>query len=269
MGSSHRESWDSKSDSFCVLTCWPTLKPRSLVEFLTTFCQTQMRLPTKDLRIVGVAAIAPWFRLRLPSCGLGFESQAHHLCFFNLYWNCNKKRTKINKKRPGLAHFLKDLRIVWLVFMRDSIVTTGWRGENYANSFFHKTQIWLGNQSAYYLPSLYRWTWYDSSDNNTYLYDCVLFNECPTEDEVCKFCYTGEVNCLSQSKPFGTLVMGGTSNGGALVRTIEAFVDGLGPYSNVMHVSYQTCVTFKMWSLFYSGKWQCLQFSLQSFKIVL
>ena len=25
--------------------------------------------------------------------------------FFNLYWNCNEKRMKINKKRPGLAHF--------------------------------------------------------------------------------------------------------------------------------------------------------------------
>ena len=31
------------------------------------------------------AAIAPWFRLRLPFCGPGFESQAHHLRFFNLY----------------------------------------------------------------------------------------------------------------------------------------------------------------------------------------
>ena len=31
--------------------------------------------------------------------------------FFNLYyWNCNEKRTKINKKRPGLVHFLKKLR---------------------------------------------------------------------------------------------------------------------------------------------------------------
>ena len=29
-----------------------------------------------------VAAIAPWFRLRLPYCGPGFESQALHLCFF-------------------------------------------------------------------------------------------------------------------------------------------------------------------------------------------
>ena len=28
------------------------------------------------------AAIAPWFRLHLPSCGPGFESQAHHLRFF-------------------------------------------------------------------------------------------------------------------------------------------------------------------------------------------
>ena len=31
--------------------------------------------------MIRVAAIAPWFRLRLPSCGPGFESQAHHLCF--------------------------------------------------------------------------------------------------------------------------------------------------------------------------------------------
>ena len=32
--------------------------------------------------LIGVATIAPWFRLRLPSCGPGFESQAHHLRFF-------------------------------------------------------------------------------------------------------------------------------------------------------------------------------------------
>ena len=54
--------------------------------------------------------IAPWFHLRLPSCGRGFKSQAHHLSFFNLhYWNCNEKRTKINQKMPGLAHSLKKL----------------------------------------------------------------------------------------------------------------------------------------------------------------
>ena len=56
---------------------------------------------------IWVAAIALWLRLRLPFCGRGFETQAHHLCFFNLYWNCNEKRTKINKKRLGLAHFYK------------------------------------------------------------------------------------------------------------------------------------------------------------------
>ena len=32
--------------------------------------------------------------------------------FFNLYyWNCDEKRTKINKKRPGLAHFKKRMQM--------------------------------------------------------------------------------------------------------------------------------------------------------------
>ena len=36
---------------------------------------------------------APWFRLRLPSCSPGFESQAQHLRFFNLYnWCWNELR---------------------------------------------------------------------------------------------------------------------------------------------------------------------------------
>ena len=30
------------------------------------------------------------------------------MLFFNLYWNCNEKRKKINKKRPGLAQFIKE-----------------------------------------------------------------------------------------------------------------------------------------------------------------
>ena len=46
------------------------------------------------------------FDLWLPFRCHIFKSQAHQLCFFNLYyWNCNEKRAKINKKRPGLAHF--------------------------------------------------------------------------------------------------------------------------------------------------------------------
>ena len=31
--------------------------------------------------------------------------------FFNLYWNCNKKKTKKNKKRPGLAHLKKTIYV--------------------------------------------------------------------------------------------------------------------------------------------------------------
>ena len=66
------------------------------------------------------AAIAQWIRLRLPSCCPGFESQAHHLCFFQfilfkLYFchlNLNVKTTKINKKEVGIGPFLrKDLQI--------------------------------------------------------------------------------------------------------------------------------------------------------------
>ena len=36
--------------------------------------------------------------------------------FFNLYyWNCDEKRTKINKKRPGLAHFKKEDANDWFL----------------------------------------------------------------------------------------------------------------------------------------------------------
>ena len=60
------------------------------------------------LSITWVANIAPRYRLCLPSCGCGFQSQAHHLRFFNLYnWNCNEKRTKINEKEAGIGPFLK------------------------------------------------------------------------------------------------------------------------------------------------------------------
>ena len=73
------------------------------------------------------AAIARWIRLRLPSSRPGFESQSHHLCFFqfiklklcicHLNWNkvqivylsleleCEKNENK--QKEAGLAHFYK------------------------------------------------------------------------------------------------------------------------------------------------------------------
>ena len=59
-----------------------------------------------------IGAIAQWMRLCLPFCGPWFESQARHLCFFNLYLNCDVKRTKINKKKPGLGQFLKTSKLV-------------------------------------------------------------------------------------------------------------------------------------------------------------
>ena len=57
---------------------------------------------------MGVAAIAQWNDLRLPFCSPGFESQAQylHFTFINLNLNCTMKRTKLNEKWSGLAHFL-------------------------------------------------------------------------------------------------------------------------------------------------------------------
>ena len=55
-------------------------------------------------------AVAQWICLHLPSCRPGFESQAHHLHFYQFefeWWRVEK--TKINRKR-GLAH-LKNLFI--------------------------------------------------------------------------------------------------------------------------------------------------------------
>ena len=40
----------------------------------------------------------------------GFETQAHHLCFYQfIFVLCHVEKTKINKKRSVLAHFLKKL----------------------------------------------------------------------------------------------------------------------------------------------------------------
>ena len=59
------------------------------------------------------AAIAQWIRLRLPSCRPGFESQAHHLCFFNLYLSfeleCEKNENK--QKEAGIGPLKKKKRM--------------------------------------------------------------------------------------------------------------------------------------------------------------
>ena len=48
-----------------------------------------------------MAAIAPWFRLQLPSCGPGFESQALHQNFFQFVIDllCEKDEKKRKRGR--------------------------------------------------------------------------------------------------------------------------------------------------------------------------
>ena len=52
-----------------------------------------------------MAAIALWFHLRLPSCGHGFESQAHHLCFFSICIVIVKRKEKNKQKEAGIGPF--------------------------------------------------------------------------------------------------------------------------------------------------------------------
>ena len=71
----------------------------------------------KEVRIIFFwgAAITQWIRLRLLFCRPRFESQAHHLCFFQFIWfklyicqlNSNVKRTKINKRGQAWPIFKK------------------------------------------------------------------------------------------------------------------------------------------------------------------
>ena len=57
-------------------------------------------------------AIVHWIRLRFPSCSPGFESQVHNLRFYIILFELwNVEKTKINKMKPGLTHFLKHYLI--------------------------------------------------------------------------------------------------------------------------------------------------------------
>ena len=53
-----------------------------------------------------VAAIALWFHLRLPSCSPGFESQAHHLRFFQFVLLKLYRENNENKQEAGIGPFL-------------------------------------------------------------------------------------------------------------------------------------------------------------------
>ena len=68
-----------------------------------------------------VAAIAQWFRLRLPSCGPRFEFQAHHLCFFK---KIEKNNFLIYQFTVGLYLFLKlrtKVDEVWNLHTREQV----------------------------------------------------------------------------------------------------------------------------------------------------
>ena len=55
-----------------------------------------------------VAAIAPWFRLRPPSCGPGFESQAHRLRFFQfILLKLYRENSKNKQKDAWIGPFKK------------------------------------------------------------------------------------------------------------------------------------------------------------------
>ena len=54
----------------------------------------------------GRHAIALWFCLRLPSWGTGFESQAHHLCFFQFVLELWPEKNENKQKEAGIGPFI-------------------------------------------------------------------------------------------------------------------------------------------------------------------
>ena len=99
---------NNNSNSVFDRTFYVFVGKRTLLNFTI---KSQTQLLEQHYR---VAAIAPWFRLCLPSCGPRVRiPSTPSMLFFNLNWNCNEKRTKINKKRPGLAHFFKKKLTHW------------------------------------------------------------------------------------------------------------------------------------------------------------
>ena len=56
------------------------------------------------------AAVAQWIRLRLPSCRPGFESQAHHLSFYQFIFELYHVEKDENKqKEAGIGPFLNNI----------------------------------------------------------------------------------------------------------------------------------------------------------------
>ena len=103
-----------------------------------------------------VAAIAPWFCLRLPSCGPGFESQAHHLYFFQfaslkLYRENNEKR-------------VRD----WPIFLIKTMIV-----KNFFNSL-PLYKLFMGSQMLMDPPKLI--TWLATSNRNALFHGRVYYS---------------------------------------------------------------------------------------------
>ena len=59
-----------------------------------------------------MATIAMWFRLHLPSCGPGFESQALHLRFFQLL-KLYRENNENKQKEAGIGHiFINKIMVL-------------------------------------------------------------------------------------------------------------------------------------------------------------
>ena len=56
------------------------------------------------------AAIAPWFRLSLPSFGCKFESHAHHLSFFKFVLKFVWEKDENKQKEAGIGPFYKNVK---------------------------------------------------------------------------------------------------------------------------------------------------------------
>ena len=100
-------------------------------------------------KLTYLANIAPWFCLRLPSCGPRFESQAQHLRFFQfvlncVVWkrNCNEIRTKLNKKETGIGPFLTYLANIAPLFRCIASCGPGFKSKTYHLRFFNLFMGW-------------------------------------------------------------------------------------------------------------------------------
>ena len=130
---------------------------------LTSFgCSSPFFLdPSNSSKSYWGAAIAQWIRLRLPSCRPGFESQAHHLCFHQFIKKlCNVEKTKINKKRPRLAHFfLKKVAVFYFTTQLNSLYLyfCKLRRRSMYGGLVTGEASWLkGREFEYLLSILYR-----------------------------------------------------------------------------------------------------------------